>query len=153
VIVQAYFLLFAGRQYYFSSVSLRIRVREQYAALDLAALILLGGLMPQAGALSPLHADDEILSRRLNSRPDLSKCRFANDVSRPLSWQDVKGHCPMHVLTSFVAACQVAEGLPGSMNRRMARGEVLGDRLRGLAGRKQAKSSHGHETICGAITR
>jgi hypothetical protein len=152
VIVEAYFLLFAGRQY-FSLVSLRVRVREQYAALALAALILLGGLIPQAGVLSRLHVADEILIRRLNSTSDLSKRRFANDVSRPLSWQDMKCHCPMHVLTSFVAACHVAEGLPGSMSRRMVRGEVLGDRLRGLAGRKQAKSSHGHETIYGARTR
>ena len=64
-----------------------------------------------------------------------------------------RGHCPMPVLTSFVAACHVAEGLPGSMSRRMVPGRVLGDRLRGLAGRKQARSSHDHETICGAITR
>ena len=38
----------------------------------------------------------------------------------------------MPVLTSFVAACHVAEGLPGSMSRRKVWGEVLGDSLRGL---------------------
>jgi hypothetical protein len=70
VIVQAYFLLLTGRQY-FSSISLRIRVRERYAVPTLAALILLGGLMPQIGLLSRDHAADEILKRRLNSRPDL----------------------------------------------------------------------------------
>ena len=45
-IVQAYFLLFTGKQYV-SSVSLKIRVRERYAVLALAALILIGGLIPQ----------------------------------------------------------------------------------------------------------
>jgi NADH-quinone oxidoreductase subunit M len=45
-IVQTYFLLFTGKQYT-SSVSLKIRVRERYAVLGLAALILIGGLIPQ----------------------------------------------------------------------------------------------------------
>jgi len=45
-VVQTYFLLFTGKQYT-SSVSLKIRVRERYAVLGLAALILIGGLIPQ----------------------------------------------------------------------------------------------------------
>ncbi|MFN0020074.1 MAG: proton-conducting transporter membrane subunit [Pirellulaceae bacterium] len=45
-VVQTYFLLFTGKQYT-SSVSLKIHVRERYAVLGLAALILIGGLIPQ----------------------------------------------------------------------------------------------------------
>jgi NADH-quinone oxidoreductase subunit M len=62
-IVQAYFLLFTGRQY-FSSVSLRIRVRERYAVLTLAALILIGGLVPQPGVASRQEAAESILKSR-----------------------------------------------------------------------------------------
>lgn len=45
-VVQAYFLLFTGKEYV-SSVSLHTHVRERYAVLGLAALILIGGLIPQ----------------------------------------------------------------------------------------------------------
>jgi NADH:ubiquinone oxidoreductase subunit 4 (subunit M) len=62
-IVKAYFLLFTGRQY-FSTISLKIRVRERYAVLTLAALILIGGLIPQPGVLSRHYAADEILKER-----------------------------------------------------------------------------------------
>ncbi|HEV3025424.1 MAG TPA: proton-conducting transporter membrane subunit [Pirellulales bacterium] len=62
-IVQAYFRLFAGTRYA-SSVSLLIRVRERYAVLALAAMILLGGLNPQQGVASRHAAAEELLRER-----------------------------------------------------------------------------------------
>jgi NADH-quinone oxidoreductase subunit M len=70
-IVQAYFLLFTGRQY-FSSVSLRIRIRERYALLALAALILLGGLLPQPGVVSRRNAADAILKNRAQLQSEVA---------------------------------------------------------------------------------
>jgi NADH-quinone oxidoreductase subunit M len=67
-IVQAYFLLFTGRQY-FSSISLRVGVRERYAVLTLAVLILLGGLVPQPGVRSRHEAADAILQQRAEGLP------------------------------------------------------------------------------------
>lgn len=60
-IVHAYFRLFTGVRY-FSSVSLLIRVRERYAVLALAALILLGGLVPQRWVESRYHAAVALLN-------------------------------------------------------------------------------------------
>jgi NADH-quinone oxidoreductase subunit M len=62
-VVQTYFRLFTGTQY-FSTVSLRIGVRERYAVLTLAALILLGGLVPQPGVASRHRAAEQLLEER-----------------------------------------------------------------------------------------
>jgi NADH-quinone oxidoreductase subunit M len=62
-IVQAYFRIFAGTSYA-SSVSLKIRVRERYAVLALAALILIGGLYPQPYVEGRHVAAKEILLER-----------------------------------------------------------------------------------------
>jgi NADH-quinone oxidoreductase subunit M len=62
-IVQTYFRLFTGTQYT-SSVSLMIRVRERYAVLALAALILLGGLIPHPWVVSRHRAAEELLEER-----------------------------------------------------------------------------------------
>jgi NADH-quinone oxidoreductase subunit M len=62
-VVRAYFLLFTGTRYA-SSVSLKIRVRERYAVLTLAALILVGGLVPQPGVVSRHRAAEELLRHR-----------------------------------------------------------------------------------------
>jgi NADH-quinone oxidoreductase subunit M len=45
-VVQAYFTLFTGR-HHVSMLNLRMRVRERIAILVLAALLLIGGLLPQ----------------------------------------------------------------------------------------------------------
>ena len=83
-IVQAYFLLFTGKQY-FSSVSLLIRTRERFAVLVLAGLILIGGIIPQPNISSRNEAVEDILKqraalslggdphvRRLDEKPDLT---------------------------------------------------------------------------------
>jgi NADH-quinone oxidoreductase subunit M len=62
-IVKAYFILFTGTRYA-SSVSLMIRVRERYAVLTLAALILIGGLMPQPWVASRNEAATQLLIDR-----------------------------------------------------------------------------------------
>jgi NADH-quinone oxidoreductase subunit M len=62
-VVRAYFLLFTGTRYV-SSISLQLRARERYAVLTLAALILVGGLVPQSGVRSRYRAADELLRER-----------------------------------------------------------------------------------------
>jgi len=62
-VVRAYFLLFTGTRYV-SSISLQLRARERYAVLALAALILVGGLVPQPGVESRYRAAEELLSER-----------------------------------------------------------------------------------------
>jgi NADH-quinone oxidoreductase subunit M len=62
-VVRAYFLLFTGTRHA-STVSLSIGPRERFAALTLAALILLGGLFPQPGVSSRHRAAVGILERR-----------------------------------------------------------------------------------------
>jgi len=62
-LVQAYFWLFTGTLYT-SSVSLKIGVRERFAVLALAALILIGGFIPQPGVHSRHHAAEELLRTR-----------------------------------------------------------------------------------------
>ncbi len=59
-VVQAYFMIFTGKTYS-STVSLAIGTREKFAVLSLAALVLIGGLLPQPGVLSRQRAADEIL--------------------------------------------------------------------------------------------
>ncbi len=59
-IVQAFFRLFTGCRYN-SSVSLKIRVRERYGVLALAALILIGGLVPQRRVTSRHEAALQLL--------------------------------------------------------------------------------------------
>jgi len=62
-IVKAYFLLFTGTRHV-SFVLLKIRARERYAVLTLAALILTGGFIPQPGVVSRHRAADELLQAR-----------------------------------------------------------------------------------------
>ena len=62
-IVQAFFRIFAGGRYV-SSVSLQIRGRERYAVLALAALILIGGVLPQPIVASRHRAAEELLHQR-----------------------------------------------------------------------------------------
>ena len=57
-VVQAYFRLFTGTRYA-SGVSLKIRIRERFAVFTVAAIILLGGSMPQPGVQSRYHAAHE----------------------------------------------------------------------------------------------
>jgi NADH-quinone oxidoreductase subunit M len=63
-VVRAFFLLFTGT-HYFSAVSLQIRVRERYAVLALAALILVGGLFPQPVVTSCNRAAETLQQQRL----------------------------------------------------------------------------------------
>lgn len=62
-VVKAYFLLFTGTRHT-SSISLQSRGREQFAVLTLAALILIGGLIPQPGVLSRSRAAAQLLRDR-----------------------------------------------------------------------------------------
>lgn len=62
-VVKAYFLLFTGTRHV-SSISLQSRGREQFAVLTLAALILVGGLVPQPGVLSRSRAAEQLLHDR-----------------------------------------------------------------------------------------
>jgi NADH-quinone oxidoreductase subunit M len=70
-VVRAYFRLFTGARHV-STVSLGIGVRERYAVLILAALILGGGLFPQPGVNTRVRAAEEILRARRN-RPGLEE--------------------------------------------------------------------------------
>jgi NADH-quinone oxidoreductase subunit M len=67
-VVNAYFRLFTGTKYV-SSVSLKIRVRERYAVLALATLILIGGLVPQPNIASRYHAAKVLLGQRRETLP------------------------------------------------------------------------------------
>ncbi len=62
-VVQTYFRLFSGARHD-SSVSLKVRTRERIAVLALAALILLGGFVPQPWVVSRHRAAEEILAPR-----------------------------------------------------------------------------------------
>jgi NADH-quinone oxidoreductase subunit M len=84
--VQAYFLLFTGKRYA-STVSLMIGRRERFAVLALAALILIGGLMPQTGVKSRFEAAQEILGER-------TKNHLTDDNKTPK-----RGHVPVHELS------------------------------------------------------
>jgi NADH-quinone oxidoreductase subunit M len=61
--VQAYFRLFTGTRYA-SSVPLKIGDRERFAVLTLAAMILIGGFIPQSSVHSRHHAAEELLNSR-----------------------------------------------------------------------------------------
>jgi NADH-quinone oxidoreductase subunit M len=62
-ILRAYLMLFTGRRHA-SAVSLAITGRERFAVLTLAALLLLGGLLPQPSAESRSKAAAAILRDR-----------------------------------------------------------------------------------------
>jgi NADH-quinone oxidoreductase subunit M len=62
-ILRAYLLLFTGRRHV-TAVSLAMTVRERFAVLTLAALILLGGLVPQPTVASRFKAAETILRAR-----------------------------------------------------------------------------------------
>jgi NADH-quinone oxidoreductase subunit M len=62
-VVRAYFRLFSGT-HYFSTVSLKIGLRERYAVLGLAALILGFGLFPQPEVAARYRAAEGLLERR-----------------------------------------------------------------------------------------
>jgi NADH-quinone oxidoreductase subunit M len=64
-IVRAYFRLFTGTRHV-STVSLGIGLRERFAVLALAALILGGGIYPQPGVTSRHRAAVEVLHQREN---------------------------------------------------------------------------------------
>lgn len=62
-VVRAYFLLFTGARHV-STVSLGIGLRERIGVLTLSALILGGGLFPQPGVATRVHAAEAILNDR-----------------------------------------------------------------------------------------
>lgn len=68
-VMQAYFRLFTGTTYV-STVPLKIRTRERYAVLTLAALILLGGLFPQFEVAGRYRAATELLKSRAEVSED-----------------------------------------------------------------------------------
>lgn len=67
-LMKTYFILFTGTRYS-SAVSLRIRTRERFAVLLLAALILAGGIYPQPGVLSRHQAVETLLALRQKLAP------------------------------------------------------------------------------------
>lgn len=73
-VVQAYFLIFAGKQHV-SSISLRRRGRERWAVLTLAVLILGGGLYPQPGVASRHQAAVEIVRASRGPSPAMEAAR------------------------------------------------------------------------------
>lgn len=62
-IVQVYFRIFTGTRHV-SAVSLGIGRRERIAVLCMAALILVGGIVPQPGVVTRYRAAEELLKRR-----------------------------------------------------------------------------------------
>lgn len=66
-VVKTYFRLFTGRLYP-SSMPLMIRMRERYSVLALAALILVGGTIPQPWVQSRYEAAAAILSARAKAK-------------------------------------------------------------------------------------
>jgi NADH-quinone oxidoreductase subunit M len=69
-VLHAYLRLFTGTVHT-ASVSLAARLPERIAVLSLTALILGGGLFPQAGVSSRYHAATEILARRRVAAPNI----------------------------------------------------------------------------------
>ena len=79
-LVKAYFVLFTGTRYS-SSISLGIGPREKWAVLSLAALILIGGMIPQYNVISRFHAATEILAhRKLPLHPERERAKHAAAV-------------------------------------------------------------------------
>lgn len=70
-LVKTYFVLFTGT-HYTSAVSLKIRSRERFAVLVLAALILIGGIVPQPGVESRHRAAEAIMKERNKLAPSES---------------------------------------------------------------------------------
>lgn len=68
-VIHTYFIIFTGTQHR-SMISLQIGWRERTAVLGLAALILLGGIIPQPGVHSRHLASQEILRERA-THPEL----------------------------------------------------------------------------------
>ena len=68
-VVRAYFLLFTGTRHA-SSVSLGITRQERLAVLTLAALIVIGGLIPQPGLSSRYRAAQAVLDVRAKTMPE-----------------------------------------------------------------------------------
>jgi NADH-quinone oxidoreductase subunit M len=66
-VVRAYFLLFTGARH-FSTMNLRLGLRERIALLTFAALILGGGLFPQPGVMSRERAAEAIIELREKNR-------------------------------------------------------------------------------------
>jgi NADH-quinone oxidoreductase subunit M len=64
-ILHAYFRIFTGRRHV-ASFSLKARPSEKIAVLVLTALIVGGGLYPQAGVTSRYHAAKELIRHRSN---------------------------------------------------------------------------------------
>jgi NADH-quinone oxidoreductase subunit M len=84
-IMQAFLRLFGGAAY-FSSVSLGLRRREQWAVLTLAALILVGGLFPQWIVAARNEAADELTQRVHQGAPPAHAKRrpFPAPANQPL---------------------------------------------------------------------
>ena len=83
-VVQAYFRLFTGTRHT-ASISLRIRTPEWFAVLTLTALIIGGGLLPQAGVTS-----------RYLAALGIVKARAAN-VSPPPGHNQKTEHAVLHM--------------------------------------------------------
>jgi NADH-quinone oxidoreductase subunit M len=84
-VVKAYFLLFTGTRHA-TTVPLGIGLRERFAVLTLAALILGGGLFPQPGVASRYHAAEQILQARALHMP------AANVVTDASIWDAASKH-------------------------------------------------------------
>ncbi|MFO0872100.1 MAG: proton-conducting transporter membrane subunit [Pirellulales bacterium] len=80
-IVQVYFRIFTGTRHQ-SSVSLGIGRREQIAVLSMAALILVGGVVPQPGVATRHRAAEELLRQRADQI----------GMPRPASHDEHHGH-------------------------------------------------------------
>ena len=70
-LMKTYFVLFTGTRYA-SAVSLKIRTRERFAVLLLAALILVGGVYPQPGIMSRYLAAKSLRHERESRAPSPS---------------------------------------------------------------------------------
>jgi NADH-quinone oxidoreductase subunit M len=81
-VVRVYFVLFTGARRA-STVSLKVGVRERFAVLTLAALILGGGLFPQPGVASRYRAAEEILSDRQRRSLNAAGFARADEVAPP----------------------------------------------------------------------
>ena len=66
-VVRAYFYLFTGARHS-STVSLKVSMRERFAVLTLAALILGGGIYPQPGVVSRYQAAQTLLQQVKKSK-------------------------------------------------------------------------------------
>jgi NADH-quinone oxidoreductase subunit M len=82
-IVQSYFRIFTGARH-ISTVPLGIGLRERWAVLILAALILGGGLWPQPWVASRRRAAEELLEHRgVTLQQQASSSELANRDVKP----------------------------------------------------------------------